>query len=149
MRTFRWSALIKGAGAFVLCLLLPALISLKAEHRSLSPVAPVFKTVTPETASAPSKGPFAELRTGLDRSDREVALRALQMALTELGDGATLVWRRQASQLVGRIKPVSAFRDAQGRLCRTVLYSLSRHGKEKEIEGVACRSANGRWAITG
>jgi surface antigen len=149
MRTFRWNALIKGAGAFVLCILLPALTSLKAEDRALSPVAPVFKTVTPEAAIGLAKGPFAELKTSLDRSDREVALRALQMALSELGDGSTLVWRRQASQLAGRIKPVSVFRDAQGRLCRTVLYSLSRRGKENEIKGVACRSADGRWKVTG
>ena len=149
MRTFRWNAPIKGAGAFVLCLLLPALISLKAEDRVLGPIAPVFKTTTAETASEPTRRPLAELRTTLNRSDREVALRALQMALSELGDGATLVWRRQASQLVGRIKPVSVFRDAKGRLCRTVLYSLDRHGKQNEIEGVACRSADGRWEITG
>ncbi|ODS00693.1 hypothetical protein AUC68_13970 [Methyloceanibacter methanicus] len=71
------------------------------------------------------------------------------MALTELGDGVTLVWRRQASQLTGRVKPVSAFRDPQGRVCRTVIYSLARDGTEKEIEGVACRSADGRWAIAG
>ena len=71
------------------------------------------------------------------------------MALSELGDGATLVWRRQATQLAGRIKPVSVFRDAQGRLCRTVLYSLSRNGRENEIEGFACRSADGRWEIAG
>jgi surface antigen len=61
----------------------------------------------------------------------------------------TLVWRRQASQLTGRVKPISAFRDTQGRVCRTVIYSLARDGTEKEIEGVACRSANGRWAIAG
>ena len=149
MRTFRWNALIKGAGALVSCILLPALASLRAEDGLVSPVAPVFNTVAPETAGRPTKRPFAELKTRLDRSDREVALRALQMALSELGDGATLVWRRQANQLAGRIKPVSVFRDAQGRLCRTVLYSLSRNGRENEIEGVACRSADGRWEITG
>lgn len=149
MRTFRRNALVTGAGALVLCLLLPALTPLRADEHPASPVAPVFKTVTPETANGSTKRPLAELKTNLDRSDREVALRALQMALSELGDGATLVWRRQTSQLAGRIKPVAVFRDELGRLCRTVVYSLSRHGKENEVEGVACRSADGRWAITG
>jgi len=148
MRTFHWNAPIKGAGALLLCVLLPALIPLKAEDRGANVVVPVFKTVTPETVTEP-KSPLTELRTGLDRSDREVALRALQMALSELGDGATLVWRRKASQLAGRIKPVSVFRDEHGRLCRTVLYALSRGGTENEIEGVACRSPDGRWVIAG
>jgi len=148
MRTFHWNAPIKGAGALVLCVLLPALTPLKAEDRGAHVVMPVYRAVTPKTVAAP-KGSLAELNTSLSRSDREVALRALQMALTELGDGATLVWRRQASQLAGRIKPVSVFRDAQGRICRSVLYSLSRAGEESEIEGVACRSSDGRWAITG
>ncbi|WP_108681361.1 RT0821/Lpp0805 family surface protein [Methyloceanibacter sp. wino2] len=148
MRTFHWNAPIKGAGALVLCVLLPALIPLKAEDRGAHVVVPVFKTVTPKTVTEPNS-PLTELKTTLDRSDREVALRALQMALTELGDGATLVWRRQATKLAGRIKPLSVFRDEHGRLCRTVLYSLSRSGKENEIEGVACRSPDGHWAIAG
>ena len=148
MRTFQWNAPIKGAGALVLCVLIPALIPLKAEDRGADVVVPVFRAVAPETGTGP-KSSLTELKTSLDRSDRDVALRALQMALTELGDGATLVWRRQASQLEGRIKPVSVFRDAQGRLCRTVLYALSRGGNENEIEGVACRSPDGRWTIAG
>jgi surface antigen len=151
MRTFHWNAPIKGAGALVLCVLLPALIPLKplkAEDRGPHVVVPVFKTVTPETVTEPNSA-LTELKTSLDRSDREVALRALQMALTELGDGATLVWRRQATQLAGRIKPLSVFRDEHGRLCRSVLYSLSRGGKKNEIEGVACRSPEGRWTIVG
>jgi len=111
--------------------------------------------VVPVTETAPAEisrdlnGSLTELKSHLDRSDRAVALRALQMALTELGDGVTLVWRRPASRLTGRVKPVSAFRDDDGRLCRTVIYSLTRGGKENEIEGVACRLADGRWAIAG
>lgn len=89
------------------------------------------------------------LKSSLDQSDRVVALQALQMALTELGDGVTLVWRRPASQLAGRIKPVSAFRDDQGRICRHVLYSLALGTREKKIEGVACREEDGHWAIAG
>jgi len=73
----------------------------------------------------------------------------LQMALNELGDGVTLAWRRPISQLSGRIKPVAAFRDNQGRICRQVIYSLARGHQEQEIEGVACREEDGRWAITG
>ena len=148
MRTFQWNAPIVGAGALVLCVLLPALVPLKAEDRGAQVVVPVTKTAPAET-SRDTKSSLTELKSHLDRSDRAVALRALQMALTELGDGVTVVWRRPESRLTGRVKPVSAFRDEGGRLCRTVIYSLTRGGKENEVEGVACRSADGRWAIAG
>lgn len=140
MRTFHWNAPIIGAGALALSVLLPAHLPLKAEEIGAKPTTAV---------NEPSPQGLTELKSSLDRSDRAVALQALQMALTELGDGVTLVWRRPASQLSGRIKPVSAFRDDQGHLCRTVVYSLARDGREKEIEGVACRLEDGSWAIAG
>jgi surface antigen len=85
----------------------------------------------------------------LDRSDRQAAYQALALALDELGDGVTLVWRRPARGLVGRIKPVSAFRDDKGRVCRHIVYSLSLGGYEKEIEGDACRESDGSWSLAG
>jgi surface antigen len=141
MRSFHWNAPIIGAGALVLSVLLPAPAPLKAEENGASDVAAV--------ATEPAPQGLTELNSGLDHSDRTVALQALQMALTELGDGVTLVWRRPVSQLTGRIKPVSAFRDDQGRICRHVVYSLARGGHEKQIEGSACREVDGRWAIAG
>ena len=66
-------------------------------------------------------------------------MQALELALSELGDGVTLVWRRPERELVGRIKPVSAFRDDQGRVCRHVVYSLALGTYQRQIEGVACR----------
>jgi surface antigen len=81
--------------------------------------------------------------------DRVVALRALELALTELGDGTTLVWRRPEHGLVGRVKPVSAFRDTKGRICRTVVYALAFGGYQREIEGVACREQDGSWSLAG
>lgn len=140
MRTFHWNAPIIGAGALALSVLLPAPLPLKAGENGANEVAAANQK--------PAQG-LTELKTSLDRSDRTVALQALQMALTELGDGVTLVWRRPISQLTGRIKPVSAFRDDAGRLCRTVVYSLAQSGRAMEIEGVACRQADGRWAIAG
>lgn len=141
MRTFHWNAPIIGAGALVLSVLLPALSPLKAEEIGANDVAAV--------ATSPAPQGLTELKTSLDRSDRTVALQALQMALSELGDGVTLVWRRPISQLTGRVKPVSVFRDDQGRICRTVVYSLAWGEREKEIEGAACREEDGSWAIAG
>jgi surface antigen len=34
-------------------------------------------------------------------------------------------------------------------VCRHLLYSLSLGGYEKEIEGDACREADGSWALAG
>ena len=139
MRTFHWNAPIIGAGALALSVLLPAPLPLEAEESGAHQ----------EAASQPASKGLPEQKLSLDRSDRAVALQALQLALTELGDGVTLVWRRPVSQLSGRIKPVAAFRDDEGRICRQVVYSLARGGHEKEIEGVACREADGRWSISG
>ena len=141
MRTFHWNAPVIGVGALVLSVLLPTLSPLKAEETGAIDVAAVAKSHEPQG--------LRELQYTLDRSDRKVALQALQMALTELGDGVTLVWRRPASQLAGRIKPVSAFRNANGRICRHVVYSLAQGAQEKKIEGVACRQDDGNWSFPG
>ena len=140
MRTFRWNAPIIGAGALLVLILAPASHPLKAEERGAQATT---------AATAPAASGLNELRTRLDQSDRQAAYQALQLALDELGDGVTLVWKRPARGLVGKIKPVSAFRDDKGRVCRHLLYSLSLGGYEKEIEGDACREADGSWALAG
>jgi surface antigen len=142
MRTFRWNAPIIGAGALALSLLSPALLPLKAAESGADDVAAAM-------ASEPQTYGWNELKSRLDQSDRAVAFQALQMALTELGDGVTLVWRRSESQLVGRIKPVSAFRDDQGRICRHLVYTLTLGAYERKVEGVACREEDGSWSLTG
>ncbi len=76
-------------------------------------------------------------------------MQALELALSELGDGVTLVWQRPSAALVGRIKPVSAFRDDQGRVCRHVVYSLTLGTYQRQIEGVACREPDGSWSLSG
>jgi surface antigen len=131
MRTFRCNApIIIGAGALVLLLVAPAPSLLKADDR--------------QAEAAVSDSPRAD-----SGGDRIVALKALELALTELGDGTTLVWQRPGRGLVGRVKPVSAFRDAKGRICRTVVYALAFGGRQREIEGVACREQDGSWSLAG
>jgi len=61
----------------------------------------------------------------------------------------TLVWRRPEHGLEGRVKPISAFRDDHGRICRHLIYSLSLGGYSREIEGVACRELDGSWSLAG
>jgi surface antigen len=90
-----------------------------------------------------------ELKARLDRSDRTAAMQALELALSEVGDGVTLVWQRPERSLIGRIKPVSAFRDDKGRICRHVIYSLALGNFQRQIEGVACREPDGSWSLSG
>jgi surface antigen len=144
MRTFHWNApIIIGAGALAILLLAPASVALYAEE----PVQDAAVVIDTESAKQPST--FAELRSRLDGSDRALALNALQVALTELSDGSTLVWRRQSRALTGVIKPVSAFRDDEGRVCRHLTYSLSLGTYVKEVEGIACRGPDGNWSLEG
>ena len=144
MRTVHRNApIIIGAGALALLLVAPASLPLFAEDPEYT------GSVVIDTESAKQPAAFAELRAKLDDSDRAVALNALQVALTELGDGATLIWRRPSRGLTGVIKPVSAFRDDEGRVCRHLTYSLSLGTFIREVEGTACREPGGAWSLTG
>lgn len=140
MRTFRWNApIIIGASALVLSVFALAPLPLKAGESGAERLA----------ATEGQQLGLNELKARLDRSDRAAAMQALELALSELGDGVTLVWQRPERGLVGRIKPVSAFRDDQGRVCRHVLYSLALGTYQRQIEGVACRESDGSWSLSG
>jgi len=140
MRTFRWNApIIIGAGALVLSVFALAPLPLKAGESG----ADVTGSIEGRQLG------LNELKARLDQSDRAAAMQALELALSELGDGVTLVWRLPERELVGRIKPVSAFRDDQGRVCRHVVYSLALGTYQRQIEGVACRESDGSWSLSG
>ncbi|MBM3544074.1 MAG: hypothetical protein FJX44_06160 [Alphaproteobacteria bacterium] len=130
MRTFHRDApIIIGAGALLFSLLPPASLSLQAQ-----------------TTEPPS---LAELKSRLEPADRQTAMRALQVALSEAGDGTTFTWQRPARALKGKITPVSAFRDGKGRLCRRVVYWLALGRYERQIEGIGCRETDGSWSLSG
>jgi len=140
MRTFRRNApIIIGAGALVFLSLVPAPSLLKPEESGAKA----------QTASDNGTPSFRQLKAQLDWSDRIAALKALELALSELGDGTTLVWQRRERQLVGRIRPHSPFRDDEGRLCRHIVYSLALGTYQREIEGSACREPDGSWSLSG
>ncbi len=106
-------------------------------------------TQTGAISAASNGGSYHELRAVLDESDREVALRALHIALDQLSDGAAFVWRSKARKLTGVIRPTMAFRDDSGRVCRHVVYTVALGRFQKRIEGVACRGLNGGWTLAG
>jgi len=102
------------------------------------------------TLPAPEKNPIrtlADLRSKLDSRDHAVAMRALHLALSRVPDGGTFVWQKKNHALKGVIKPTKAFRDAQGRVCRHVIYTLALGRYIKQIEGIACRHEDGRWQL--
>jgi len=144
MRTFyRNAPIIMGAGALLVLLSAPAPRALIADE----PLSTGSVLIDAEGAVQPAS--FVELRARLDATDRAVALNALKVALNELGDGSILLWRRPSRALTGVIKAVSVFRDSEGRVCRHVSYSLSLGTYVRQVEGVACREANGKWSLSG
>lgn len=102
--------------------------------------------IIPEKRKVPT---IRDLKSSLDHTDHLAALKALQLALDEVGDGSTFVWRRKSNKLKGAIKPTSVFRDDNGRICRHLIFALSLGGYVKSIESVACRGTDGRWNIDG
>lgn len=90
---------------------------------------------------------FQELKARLNDADRITALNALKIALDEVGDGGTFTWSKAQRQLKGIIKPTSAFRDGDGRVCRHVIYALRLADYTKQIETIACRQPDGRWKL--
>lgn len=144
MRTFyRTVPIIMGAGALLVLLGAPAPHALVADE----PLSTGSVLIDAEGAVQPAS--FVELRARLDPTDRAVALNALKVALNELGDGSSLLWRRPSRALTGVIKAVSVFRDSEGRVCRHVSYSLSLGTYVRQVEGVACRETNGGWSLSG
>ncbi|RMF04248.1 MAG: hypothetical protein D6773_06670 [Alphaproteobacteria bacterium] len=110
------------------------------------------KAETAPIVPLPTRSPmvmhsFQELRARLDKGDKITALHALQLALNQVGDGAVFTWTKNSKGLKGIIKPTAAFRNADGQICRHVIYALALGPYRKQIEFIACREAAGRWRL--
>jgi len=104
----------------------------------------------PDAAAPKSTRPkFAELKTRLDASDEIATLHALQVALSEVGDGATYVWHRRNGKLSGSFQPTTSFKDAGGRVCRHIRIMLASGNFSRTAEGIACRLGDGSWQLDG
>jgi surface antigen len=88
--------------------------------------------------------------TGTARESAKIqALRALSAALNRLGDGSTYIWRRDEQKLRGLVTPTTSFRNSHGKICRHVVYTISRGKSTRRMEGIACRNADRRWSLSG
>jgi hypothetical protein len=85
----------------------------------------------------------------LDESDEIAALERIQYALSEVGDGATYVWRRWHGGLAGVLHPTTSFKDPSGKVCRHLLMLLTTGKLTRKMEGIACRLPSGRWQLEG
>lgn len=92
---------------------------------------------------------LAELKSTLDDTDAVAALEAVQLALTEVGDGATYVWHRKHGRLSGAIQPTSSFKDGSGHVCRHIVMALTSGSYSRKAEGIACRQRDGVWVLEG
>ena len=88
-------------------------------------------------------------RDTLTRYDRLAALEAVQIALSEVGDGDSYVWRRHHGRLNGVIQPTKSYKDGSGRVCRHVIVLLNSGNYSRKREGIACRHNDGIWSLDG
>lgn len=107
---------------------------------------PVFASERPQQPR-PAIQSLSELQANLGTSDQVAVLSALQLALNQIGDGGTYVWKKSDTKLKGMIRPTAAFRNANGQVCRHVIYALALGAYRKQIEFIACREAGGRWRL--
>ncbi len=100
--------------------------------------------------AAPNIAPkHADIRPLFDHKDEAAALEAVQVALTEVGDGSSYVWYRHGGRLSGVVQPTQSFKDTIGRVCRHIVVTLSDANRQKRTEGIACRLADGAWELDG
>lgn len=142
-RAFRAPLLPFVAGAAVSLLIGAA----AAEPANKSKPATGPAAATEASRPAGKEPSFRELQARLDQSDRIAALYALHLALNRVADGGTFAWSKRSRALRGIIRPTSIFRNADGQICRHVIYALSLGRYRKQIELVACREAGGRWRL--
>jgi surface antigen len=96
-----------------------------------------------------SQANAAVLRPWFDRNDEAAALEAVQVALTEVGDGSSYVWYRHGGRLSGIVQPTQSFEDAHGRVCRHLMVTLSAGAYSRRTGAIACRLGDGTWVIDG
>lgn len=130
----------RSAGAFWALLAILGLAFPAADIRAEDRHPPSAHSMTPR---------IADIRPHLDRNDEAAALEAVQVALTEVGDGSSYVWYRHGGRLSGVVQPTQSFKDTLGRVCRHIVVTLSDVNRQKRTEGIACRLADGAWELDG
>jgi surface antigen len=93
-------------------------------------------------APAPSSIP-------LSPADWNYARGALGLALTSNETGPPVPWANPETGARGNFAPAAAAAvTADGRTCRDFVATRSERGKEVQLSGRACRTAEGQWDIS-
>ena len=79
----------------------------------------------------------------MQRADELRVARALET----VPSGQVVEWRNPDTGNQYRITPQPAFKDADRRDCRRYMTWAFVDGYERELEGTACRTADGRWQL--
>lgn len=132
--------------AFTLAAAISASAGLASDQAKRQP-APMRQATSP--LEAPPIPTLSELKAGLDDSDRLAVLEAIHLGLSEVGDGQTYMWRRKTGKILGYVKPTRSIRDAGGRVCRHLVFSLQLGPYARTIEGLACRQPDKSWVLEG
>ena len=106
---------------------------------------------SPATAAdtAPPRPAAASPGAWLADADRIAALEAVQLALSEVGDGSTYIWHARTGRISGAVQPTRSFGDRVGNICRHLIVELSSAGHSRKTEGIACRLPSGVWQLEG
>jgi hypothetical protein len=144
-----------GVAATLIALALFPKLASAQDVKPASPPTCICPNLGPEPAPDPGKpsprrgSKYAEAHAVLDESDEIAALEAIRVALTEVGDGGTYVWRRNHGRLSGIVQPTASFKDPGGRVCRHIVLTMTVGTATGRAEGIACRLADGRWQLDG
>src|SRR5262245_35875333 len=142
------SALSVGLGGAGL-LLSAALMMLPSGARAEA-IADAAPSSRPGSATAgPPRLELPPIRAQVEPGDATTALHAIEVALTQAGDGATYLWQRGNGRLAGAIRVRSTFRDVEGRICRHLEMQMRLGTYVRSTEGIACRGIDGVWLLEG
>jgi hypothetical protein len=139
------------AAAFLFAATLLAPVRTDAEpHAGLRPTGhddPIPRDDPQPSGTVPEHVPV--FRAATEPGDEIAVLDAVDIALTQAGDGSTYYWRRGNGRLAGAVRPTSTFRDADRRICRHIEMELRLGTYKRRTEGIACRGADGVWLLEG
>ena len=135
------STVLAGAGAAVLLFVHVLVVSDQATAADA--------TQPPHGMRAGLVPPLPEVKPRLEPGDEIAILDAVEIALTQAGDGATYVWRHDNGRVGGAIRMTGTFRDDTGRTCRNLEMMLTAGTYSRRRDGVACRQRDGVWELVG
>lgn len=83
----------------------------------------------------------------LTDDDKNKAGQANANAVQNQSPGERTTWNNPDTGHSGATDVNQEFRDAEGRLCKTFTQTVVVDGQTEQVEGVACKQADGSWMV--